>query len=152
MPMSRAVDELISAFRCTFFPVQVLVVDDDVVTRASIRRVLERQGYTTIVAEDAEDALRVLEQTHVPVDLLVTDVQMPGMSGDRMAARVRESWPDLPVLFVSGDERNAALATSAGGRARFLAKPFLPVELSDAVQLVLDPLTSASPNLLDPLA
>ena len=150
--MSRAVDELISAFRCTFFPVQVLVVDDDVVTRASIRRVLERQGYTTIVAEDAEDALRVLEQTHVPVDLLVTDVQMPGMSGDRMAARVRESWPDLPVPFVSGDERNAALATSAGGRARFLAKPFLPVELSDAVQLVLDPLTSASPNLLDPLA
>jgi two-component system cell cycle sensor histidine kinase/response regulator CckA len=150
--MSRVVDELISAFRCTFFPVQVLVVDDDVATRASMRRVLERQGYTTIVAEDAEDALRVLERTHVPVDLLVTDIQMPGMSGDRLAARVRESWPELPVLFVSGDERNAAVAAAAGGRSKFLAKPFLPIELSDAVQLALDPQASASPTLLEPLA
>jgi two-component system cell cycle sensor histidine kinase/response regulator CckA len=135
--MTSSLDELIAAFRCTFFPVQVLVVDDDVTTRAAMRRLLERSGYAVIVAEDGEDALRLLERTHVPVDLLLTDVQMPGIHGDALAARVRETWPDLPVLFVSGEPSNERLAAETTGRAAFVAKPFLPVELLTAVQEVL---------------
>lgn len=132
--MPASLDELINSFRCTFFPVQVLVVDDDVTSRAAMRRVLEHQGYSVIVAEDALDALRMLERTHVPVDLLVTDVQMPGMNGDALVVRVRESWPDLPVIFVSGEPRNVRLVQETGGEAQFLAKPFLPVELLEAVR------------------
>jgi two-component system cell cycle sensor histidine kinase/response regulator CckA len=132
--MSASLDELINSFRCTFFPVQVLVVDDDVTTRAAMRRVLEHQGYSVIVAEDALDALRMLERTHVPVDLLVTDVQMPGMNGDMLVARVRESWPDLPVIFVSGEPSNARLVQETGGDVQFLAKPFLPAELLETVR------------------
>jgi len=132
--MSASLDELINSFRCTFFPVQVLVVDDDVTSRAAMRRVLEHQGYSVIVAEDALDALRMLERTHVPVDLLVTDVQMPGMNGDVLVARVRESWPDLPVVYVSGEPSNARLVQQTGGVVHFLAKPFLPAELLETVR------------------
>ncbi len=132
--MSASLDELINSFRCTFFPVQVLVVDDDVTSRAAMRRVLEHQGYSVIVAEDALDALRMLERTHVPVDLLVTDVQMPGMTGDVLVARVRESWPDLPVVYVSGEPRNVRLVQETSGDVQFLAKPFLPHELLETVR------------------
>lgn len=136
--MPESLEDLIAAFRCTFFPVQVLVVDDDVTSRAAMRRVLERAGFTVIVAEDGEDALRLLERTHVPVDLLLTDVTMPGMNGDQLAARVRERWSELPVLFVSGEPANSRLATALPGRTAFLGKPFLPTELLSVVQAVLE--------------
>jgi len=136
--MPPSLDDLINSFRCTFFPVQVLVVDDDVTSRAAMRRLLEHCGYTVIVAEDGAEALRLLEGTHVPVDLLVTDVQMPGMLGDALAARVREAWPELPVLFVSGEERYASLAKTQGP-TRFLQKPFLPAEFMESVQMAIEP-------------
>ncbi len=139
-------------FQCTFYPVQVLVVDDDVTTRAAMRRVLEQQGYSVIVAEDAFDALRVLQSTHVPVDLLVTDVQMPGMRGDTLARRVRESWPDLPVLFVSGEPGFATLPEQIPGQVRFLEKPFLPGELIDQVQSLLGLPPVDAPDSMRPVA
>jgi CheY-like chemotaxis protein len=150
--MTAPLDELISAFRCAFFPVQVLVVDDDVTSRAAMRRVLEHQGYSVIVAETALDALRVLERTHVPVDLLITDMQMPGMLGDVLAARVRESWPDMPIIFVSGEPGYARSSERAGGRVRFLLKPFLPTELLDAVLAVLELPAEEQQQLFGPMA
>jgi two-component system cell cycle sensor histidine kinase/response regulator CckA len=137
--MSTPLDELDSEIQRTLFPVQVLVVDDDTGSRTGMQRVLERQGYTVVAAHDAEEALQILESTHIPVDLLVTDVQMPGLPGDALVARVRESWPDLPVLFVSGEPRFADLPSSAGGRARFLLKPFAPAELLEGVHAALSP-------------
>ncbi len=136
--MTTTIGDLVGDFQCTFFPVQILVVDDDVTARAAMRRLLEHQGYSVIVAEDGVDALRLLERTHVPVDMLVSDIQMPGMNGDQLAERVRESWPELPVIFVSGEIRNAGLADKAGGRTRFVLKPFLPVELLEAVRVTLE--------------
>ncbi len=149
--MHVTLDELIQSFRCTFFPVQVLVVDDDVTSRAAMRRVLEHHGFSVIVAEDAHEVLRMLERTHVPVDLLVTDVQMPGMNGDELVDRVRESWPELPVLFVSGEPRNARLVGETDGRVQFLAKPFLPAELLESVQQVLGLPSSDSPDTSRPV-
>jgi two-component system cell cycle sensor histidine kinase/response regulator CckA len=150
--MPAPLDDLTHPFHCAFFPVQVLVVDDDVTSRAAMRRLLEHEGYTVIVAENAADALRLLEGTHVPVDLLVTDIQMPGMPGDVLASRVRESWPDLPVVFVSGDPRNERVLTDAGGRAKFLLKPFLPLELLQSVEAVLEPPQQHPETLLGPVA
>lgn len=137
--MTSPLDDLASALQCTLFPVQVLVVDDDVAARSSMRRVLEQKGYGVLVAESGEHALDLLGQTHLPVDLLVTDVQMPGMAGNELARLVRESWPELPVLFVSGEPEFAPLAVAAGGRSRFLQKPFAPDELTENIQAVLRP-------------
>lgn len=137
--MSSPLDELVSELQCTLFPLQVMVVDDDASSRLGMQRVLERLGYGVVCAASAQDALALLRHTHVPVDLLVTDVQMPGMLGDALVARVRESWPELPVLFVSGTPEYSALPDAAGGRARFLLKPFAPEELRASIHAVLRP-------------
>ncbi len=137
--MTMPLDEFASALQCTLFPVQVLVVEDDAASRAAFQRVLEREGYGVIAAADGGEALRVLARTHVPVDLLVTDVQMPGMLGDALVVEVRRSWPDLPVLFISGEPSFARLPEDAGGRSLFLLKPFGPEELAHSVASLLHP-------------
>lgn len=131
---TTTLQDLASALQCTLFPVHVLVVDDDGSNRTGMQRVLERQGYQVIVAADGFEALRLLEDTHIAVDLLVTDVQMPGMQGDALVSRIRTSWPDLPVLFVSGEPDYASLPSESGGRSRFLLKPFGPEELVETVR------------------
>ena len=135
--MTTPLDDLASELQCTLFPVQVLVVDDDPDPREAMRRVLERRGYSVVVAANGAEALRLLGTTHVPVDLLVTDVQMPGLLGDALVQQVRQSWPDLPVLFVSGEPRFASLPDRIGGPSRFLLKPFGPTELLEGVLAVL---------------
>jgi CheY-like chemotaxis protein len=133
---TTTLQDLASALQCTLFPVHVLVVDDDGGNRAAMHRVLERQGYQVIVAADGFEALRLLQDTHIAVDLLVTDVQMPGMPGDALVSRIRSSWPDLPVLFVSGEPDYASLPGESGGRSRFLLKPFGPEELVETVRML----------------
>lgn len=142
--MATQLDAIFEAFRCTFFPVQALVVDDDADMRRSLRRSLERVGYSVIDAATAERALELLQQTHVPVDLLVTDVEMPGLSGEALVARVRENWPSMPVVYVSGEPRFAELGVEQADITRFLAKPFTPTELLEAASAVL-----ASPRRAD---
>lgn len=141
--MKMPLDELASALQCTLFPVQVLVVDDDADARGAMQRVLERQGYSVVVASSGTQALELLQGTHVPVDLLISDVQMPGISGDALVAQVRQSWPDLPVLFVSGESNYSALPEEAGGRSQFLLKPFGQEELLVAVLRLLAPFSES---------
>jgi CheY-like chemotaxis protein len=144
--MTTPLDDLASALQCTLFPVQVLIVDDDPGSRGAMQRVLERQGYSVVVAGSGPEALGLLEGTHVPVDLLITDVQMPGLPGDALVEQVRESWPELPVLFVSGEPAFASLPQSAGGRARFLLKPFGQEELLAGVFRLLAQASSVAPS------
>lgn len=139
-------DDLATALQCTLFPVQVLVVDDDPDARGTMRRVLERQGYSVLLAASGPEALRLLHGTHLPVDLLITDVQMPVLPGDVLVQEVRRSWPELPVLYVSGEPDFANLPEATGGRSRFLRKPYGPEELLDSVLRVLTP-HSESPLL-----
>ena len=72
-------------------------------------------------------------------DILVTDVIMPEVSGPELVARLRPTWPDLPVLFISGftGEELSSRGDLAAGEA-FLAKPYTPVELGHRVRLLLD--------------
>jgi two-component system, cell cycle sensor histidine kinase and response regulator CckA len=135
--MVPPLEELVSALQFSFFPIQVLLVEDDDSTRSALQRVLEHEGYRVLASENADRALQLLRQTHVAVDLLVTDVQMPGIQGDALVRRVREAWPDLPVLFISGEPRFAEMPDQAGGRSRFLLKPFSPGELIGRVREIL---------------
>jgi len=120
-----------------FLPVQILVVDDDAPSRRGMVRVLEQRGYSAVEAASGEEALALLEQTHVPVDLLLTDVQMPGLGGAALVARVRAVWPRMPVLYVSGDESFASLAEEGVPATRFLNKPFAPQDLAQAIEQLL---------------
>jgi len=113
----------------------VLVVDDESEVRALIAEVLRGSGYHVVVAADGDAAIALLERAARPVDLLVTDVVMPVMSGTDLAARVTSSSPSTRVLFVSGFV--PAGSPSLRG-APLVAKPLHRAELLDAVHLALD--------------
>lgn len=103
-----------------------------------IERLLAEQGYEVHTGRHGEEALRLA--LHGPVDLLVTDVRMPVMDGWELSRRLRERWPELPVLFVSGYDVELTHTTGARRHAgAFLRKPFDPDELIRQVTLLLGP-------------
>jgi CheY-like chemotaxis protein len=102
----------------------VLVVDDHPQVVRATERLLLRAGYEVICANAPEGALEVLAHGRA-VDLLLTDVVMPTMSGHALAERVRESRPELPILYMSGHSSDGDVQRDLDeGRARFLRKPF----------------------------
>jgi two-component system, cell cycle sensor histidine kinase and response regulator CckA len=103
----------------------VLVAEDDAAMRSTVVRLLERDGYTVLAAEDGLAALQLFEEHRDAVDLLLTDVMMPGLRGPELVERVRAIAPGLRVLFMSG-YADDALASVPGLRIEmdFLAKPF----------------------------
>ena len=104
------------------------MVEDDEAVGAFVRHVLEQVGLTVLSVADPERALRLLADRAGPVDLLVTDITLPGLSGRELADRARAARPDLHVLFISG-----STPEDADERADFLRKPFGPSELADRV-------------------
>src|SRR5574340_844125 len=116
---------------------KVLVVDDDPVVGKSFERVLGGKGYSVIVAHDAAQALERMREAEV--DLLVTDIKMPGMYGIELAERVKERRPWTPVLIVTGygtaaeEERARAAGVSA-----FLHKPLSPDVIEGSTAQALD--------------
>jgi DNA-binding response OmpR family regulator len=115
-------------------PVALLVDDDDSV-RAYVRAALEGAGWGVLSAADAEAALAVLAPGGA-VDLLVTDLGLPGAGGRELAARVRAARPGVRVLFVSGAADDEA-SDGPGDGADFLQKPFTPAELLSRIRHVL---------------
>jgi len=103
----------------------VLVVDDDLGVRLIVPRMLEDQRYTVRIAPSASVALLILAAEPTDIDLVVTDVRMPGMSGVELAAEVLRRWPAIPVGLMSAHEPEE-LSSSHRELARlpFLRKPF----------------------------
>jgi CheY-like chemotaxis protein len=118
----------------------VLVVEDDPQLRAVILRRLRSLGYRTLDACDASTAIDTLAADPRPVDLLLTDLVMPGIDGRALASRLLADRPELKVLFMSGYSEHVAVKTSALGPAdHFIAKPFSSQDLSAAVRRALTP-------------
>lgn len=118
---------------------RVLLVEDEPAVRALLHRILGRSGYIVVPAGTGEDALAAAGSSGEPIQLLVTDVVMPGMSGAALAEALRRARPDLPVLFISGFNEHAV--TGAGGLMKgtsLLSKPFTPSEFLQRVREVLD--------------
>ena len=87
----------------------VLVVEDEPIVRGVILEMLEEQGYQTLAAVDGPSGLRILRANN-RIDLLVTDIGLPGMNGRQLADQARETRPDLKVLFITGYAENAAIS------------------------------------------
>jgi PAS domain S-box-containing protein len=109
----------------------VLVVDDDESVRRVLRRVLTSRGYRVIEAESGREAMEKAHSLSVPVDLVITDVVMPEMRGTELATRLREQWPELRVLYISGYSEDMA---AEGRREQYLQKPFTPDALAAKVR------------------
>lgn len=117
----------------------ILLVEDDGPVRALIREVLSRRGYTVIEAENAAAALERCAGHQGSLDLVVTDLVMPGTQGDTLARLLVEKRPGLAVLFISGySERVLTERGLLAEGQRLLQKPFTPEELVAAVAESLD--------------
>jgi two-component system cell cycle sensor histidine kinase/response regulator CckA len=115
----------------------VLLVEDEDTIRELIREVLGLNGYTVLTASTPEEAIRIATSP-APIDLLISDVIMPGMGGRELARNIREARPGIRVLFVSGYpeqaiSRSGALETGV----TFLQKPFTPDTLAAKVRVAL---------------
>jgi DNA-binding NtrC family response regulator len=112
----------------------VLVVDDHEITRNTIARMLEAGGFAVRTASSASDALDRLARESDEIDMVLSDVTMPGMSGIDLSYKIRETYPALPVAIVSGDV--SELERSIIGRADvpFIKKPFHAESLYSAVR------------------
>ena len=111
----------------------ILLVEDESELRSMVRRLLRERGYVVLQASSAKHALAMLDEYDGPVDLMVTDVVMPGMKGPELARRVALE-RNVPVLFVSGyAEELADMPEDFDSPTSFLAKPFTPEQLLDAV-------------------
>ena len=122
-------DTQLSLFGAELDPPHVMVVDDDAMVRAALSHTLRDAGYTVTEAESGFAALELWAAGADAYDLLVTDVQMAGMLGTRLA---REFWsvrPGFPIIFASGDYSFAVLGRDPNGCAAFLEKPFDPDQL-----------------------
>ncbi|HVZ76437.1 MAG TPA: ATP-binding protein [Gemmatimonadaceae bacterium] len=115
----------------------VLVVDDDGAVRDVLQRALARYRLWVLSASSGEDALRVSAEFDGPVDLLVTDMIMPGMNGMELHEAIRRVRPGIRTLFISGHIDDPVQRAIAAADSHFLAKPFSIEELEAAVRQVL---------------
>jgi CheY-like chemotaxis protein len=104
----------------------LLVEDEEAVRRLTVRA-LQRAGWQVSAVDSAEAALEKLSHPDDPAGrpgILVSDIMLPGMNGTELVRAVREVWPDLPVVLVSGYTDSALLSDLAAQGVSFLAKPF----------------------------
>ncbi len=118
----------------------ILVVEDEAALRELVRRVLERLGYTVLTVGSGDEALTLLEKADSRVDLLLTDVVLPGsLQGNELARAAGALWPRLPVLYMSGYARDTIVHSGRLDEGiNYLAKPFTPDELAWRVRKILD--------------
>ena len=117
----------------------VLVVEDQAPVRQVVIRALTRFGYRVVEASSAEQALEQAGELGGRLDLLLTDVMLPGLSGPELAARLLEDRPRLKVLYVSGyADQDAFDGIETGEDWLFLPKPFSVEDLLERVRVVLD--------------
>jgi two-component system, cell cycle sensor histidine kinase and response regulator CckA len=116
----------------------ILLVEDEESVRQLVRDTLESRGYKVLEAENGEEGLATAEAHESKIDLVITDVIMPGLGGREMAQRLAKTHPDTKVLYLSGYTEDAIVSdgTMEGGTA-FLQKPFTLQNLSKKVREVL---------------
>jgi two-component system, cell cycle sensor histidine kinase and response regulator CckA len=125
----------------------ILVVEDQDAVRNVVALMLESNGYAVHAAAYPADALRLVQHDETQIDLLLTDLVMPGLSGRDLAAQIREHRPELRVLYMSGYPEHASTrnGTLSNGSA-YLEKPFSESQLAQAIRAALDD----APQLTEP--
>ena len=113
----------------------VLLVEDEAMVRNLCRKLLEIEGHSVLAAKDGREALSLARGYSGDIDLLLTDLRMPGMNGDDLAHVVCRERPSIRVLMISG--QTSAELVAANERLPFLAKPFFPSQFQEKLRAVL---------------
>jgi DNA-binding NtrC family response regulator len=112
----------------------VLVADDDRSLRSLISAALQRQGHSVLLAASADEAIRISTSPATSIDVLLTDLSMPGGSGISLATEIRAQRPDIAVVLMSGWQVEEPVAGIPGGEVEVLQKPFELSVLAAAVE------------------
>lgn len=111
---------------------KILVVDDENIVLESCRLVLETEGYDVILVSSSEAALKIIDEIN-PAILLI-DLKMPGRDGMYLMGEVKQKWPELPIIVMSGYATMETIEeVSLRGATAFIPKPFTPEELLDTI-------------------
>ena len=117
---------------------RILVVDDEDSVRSVVMRTLQTEGYEVLGARDGKEALTELDEIGGAVNLVLTDIVMPGMSGRQLAAELARKYQDLPIIWMSGHTREAELQKGEIGKDEpFLHKPVPPELLLQTIATVI---------------
>ena len=114
-------------------PRTILVVEDEAMILSLMNRILTRAGYRVLNAANPAQALEIMDSEAAPIDLLVTDLSLPGMTGATLATLLIERQADLRILVTSGHALESVSGDLPAG-AGFLSKPFTPGVLLEAVR------------------
>jgi DNA-binding NtrC family response regulator len=113
----------------------ILLIDDEQSVRSIVMKILQRASFKVVAAESGEAALKIVESHTGTIDLVVTDLHMPGLNGPEVVEKLATLRPGLKVLFMSGyAEHDVVARTGVPGGANFLHKPFSGQELTNAVK------------------
>lgn len=118
-------------------PRTILLVEDEPFVREATCSILERAGFQVLPAEDAQEAMEVYEVRGRKVDLLMTDIVLPGKNGDELGKEMRQHSPDVAVLLTSGYGGAAQVTESPETRTYFLAKPYSRRALVEKIEAIL---------------
>jgi len=114
----------------------ILIVDDEEGLREGLSKLLEGEGYAVIAAETGEEALQILQQSHI--DLVLTDMRMPGMDGIELLKKIRERHGELGVIILTGyGQIESYIEAMNFGAIEYVSKPFKVNELKFIVNKVL---------------
>lgn len=128
----------------------VLLVEDEPAVRTVTRRMLAARGFTVLLAETPDEALEKSGAHTGAIDVLLTDVQLPGMDGAELAGRLRGQRPSLKVVYISGYSREEAFSHSAAAHGdEFIQKPFTPAQLGAVLARVMTDTPPPSEGLRD---
>jgi DNA-binding NtrC family response regulator len=115
----------------------ILIVDDERIVLDSCKRVLEAAGYSVTLVTSADKALEAMSAE--AFSLVLMDIKMPGRDGMSLMREVKEKWPDIPVIIMSGYATHETMAqVSKTDAASFIAKAFTPDELAETIRKVLE--------------
>jgi two-component system cell cycle sensor histidine kinase/response regulator CckA len=114
----------------------ILLVEDEAAIRLYTEDILFDAGYEVLSASNAREALQFAERSG-PIELLITDVNLPNQSGPELAEALGNSRPNMKVLYTSGDTGHLHLCASGREGAAFLPKPFVPESLTAKISEVL---------------
>ena len=113
---------------------RIMIVEDDFLIRLTLSESLADEGFDIVEASSGEEALAMV-QDGADVALVLTDIQLgPAMDGNELARRLRVSFPDLPMIFMTGRPDSVA---QLSGPSRSIAKPYLPSEVCTLVRQML---------------
>jgi len=116
---------------------QILLVDDEAIALTNLTHVLQREGYAVTACRDGEAALAALKRSEF--DLVLTDLKMPGIDGMEVLREVRASYPDVPVIMITGYATlDSAVEAMKAGAYHYIAKPFRLAEAREVVRSALE--------------